>query len=460
MNDIARAGHFAQDIAALYTSDSITQEQMKSFWMPFTSNRQFKSAPRLLSRAEGMYYYTPEGREILDGTAGLWCVNAGHCRKPIVDAIAQAAASLDFAPTFQLGHPLAFELATRLTALAGKPFSQVFFCNSGSEAVDSALKIALAYHRLRGEGQRTRLIGRERGYNGVGFGGISVGGIGANRKAFSGAMLPGVDHMPHTHNLAANAFSRGQPKVGANLADELEKLIALHDASTIAAVIVEPVAGSTGVLVPPVGYLQRLREITAKHGILLIFDEVITGFGRLGKPFGWQQFGVTPDLYTTAKGINSGTVPMGAVFAREGIYETFMQGPTLPIEFFHGYTYSAHPLACAAALATLDLYADEGLLERAGELAPYWEEALHSLKSAPNVIDVRNCGLMGAVELESRPGAVGARAYDVHVNAFADEGLMVRFTGDIVAMSPPLIVSKSQIDQIVERLRRVLTKVG
>ncbi|HOA95638.1 MAG TPA: aspartate aminotransferase family protein [Quisquiliibacterium sp.] len=426
--------------------------------MPFTANRQFKAAPRLIQRAEGMYYYTPDGRQVLDAQAGLWCVNAGHCRTPIVQAIAQAAGSLDFAPTFQMGHPMAFELAERLVALAGKPFNHVFFCNSGSEAVDSALKIALAYHRVRGEGQRTRFIGRERGYHGVGFGGISVGGIVGNRKMF-GTMLPGVDHLPQTWNLKEQAFSRGQPQWGAHLADELERIVALHDASTIAAVIVEPVAGSAGVLVPPVGYLERLREITAKHGILLIFDEVITGFGRIGKPFGFQQLGVTPDLYTVAKGINSGTVPMGGVFAREGIYEAFMQGPQTAIEFAHGYTYSAHPLACAAALACLDVYRDEGLLTRAGELAGYWEDALHSLRGLPHVIDIRNIGLMGAVELAPRPGAAGARAFDVHVKAFFEENLLVRFTGDILALSPPLIVEKAQIDRIVDGLRRVLSKL-
>ncbi len=450
MNDIARTGDF--------TPEHTGTEKLEAFWMPFTANRQFKAAPRLIQRAEGMYYYTPDGRQVLDAQAGLWCVNAGHCRTPIVQAIAQAAGSLDFAPTFQMGHPMAFELAERLVALAGKPFNHVFFCNSGSEAVDSALKIALAYHRVRGEGQRTRFIGRERGYHGVGFGGISVGGIVGNRKMF-GTMLPGVDHLPQTWNLKEQAFSRGQPQWGAHLADELERIVALHDASTIAAVIVEPVAGSAGVLVPPVGYLERLREITAKHGILLIFDEVITGFGRIGKPFGFQQLGVTPDLYTVAKGINSGTVPMGGVFAREGIYEAFMQGPQTAIEFAHGYTYSAHPLACAAALACLDVYRDEGLLTRAGELAGYWEDALHSLRGLPHVIDIRNIGLMGAVELAPRPGAAGARAFDVHVKAFFEENLLVRFTGDILALSPPLIVEKAQIDRIVDGLRRVLSKL-
>ncbi|MFZ9405490.1 MAG: aspartate aminotransferase family protein [Burkholderiaceae bacterium] len=434
-------------------------EQMQSFWMPFTANRDFKSAPRLLDRAEGMHYWTPEGRQILDGTAGLWCVNAGHARPRIVQAIQQQAAKLDFAPTFQMGHPLAFELSNRLMQILPDAFGQAFFCNSGSEAVDSALKIALAYHRMRGEGQRTRLIGRERGYHGVGFGGISVGGIAGNRKHF-GPLLPGVDHLPHTHNLEHNAFTKGQPAWGAHLADELEKILALHDPSTVAAVIVEPVAGSTGVLIPPVGYLQRLREITSKHGILLIFDEVITGFGRLGSPFAAQHFDVIPDLMTVAKGITSGTVPMGAVFARKGIYEAFMQGPQKSIELFHGYTYSAHPLACAAALATLDVYEEEGLLGRAAELESYWEQAVHSLADCPHVIDVRNIGLIGAIELAPRDGAPGVRAYEAFTRAFHEEGLLIRVTGDIIALSPPLIVQKAQIDQLFEGLRRVLRSLA
>src|SRR6478672_8579519 len=376
-----------------------TALDFESHWMPFTANRQFKAAPRLLVEAEGMYYKTMDGRRILDGFAGLWCCNAGHCRKPIVEAIQRQAATMDYAPAFQMGHPLSFQLASRIVKLAPGKLDHVFFCNSGSEAVDTALKIALAWHRVQGRGERIRLIGRERGYHGVGFGGISVGGIPANRKMF-GAMLAGVDHLPHTHAPEKNAFSRGQPPWGAHLADELERLVALHDASTIAAVIVEPVAGSTGVLVPPVGYLERLREITRRHGILLIFDEVITAFGRLGKGTAAEYFGVEPDLMTLAKGINSGTVPMGAVMVRKGIYDAFMQGPERTIELFHGYTYSAHPLACAAALATLDVYRDEELFERAADLAPYWEDAIHSLKGERHVIDLRNIGLIGAVELE------------------------------------------------------------
>ncbi len=449
MNDLVRSQSLSRP------GTPAAGEDLESFWMPFTANRQFKAAPRMLARAEGMHYWTPEGRRILDGTAGLWCVNAGHCRKPIVEAIARQAATMDFAPTFQMGHPLAFELANRLLALLPGDFSQVFFCNSGSEAVDSALKIALAYHRMRGEGQRTRLIGRERGYHGVGFGGISVGGISGNRKHFGG-LLAGVDHLPHTHDLAHNAFSRGQPQWGAHLADELEKILALHDPSTVAAVIVEPVAGSTGVLIPPAGYLQKLREITAKHGILLIFDEVITGFGRLGSPFATQHFGVTPDLITVAKGINSGTVPMGAVFARRGIYDAFMQGPDKAIELFHGYTYSAHPLACAAALATLDVYRDEGLLTRAGELAGHWEAGVHALRDCPNVIDIRNIGLIGAIELAPRAGAPGTRAFDAFTRAFHEQDLLIRVTGDIIALSPPLIVERGQIDEMFGKLRKVL----
>jgi beta-alanine--pyruvate transaminase len=427
---------------------------MNAFWMPFTANRQFKSAPRLLVKAQGMHYTTDDGRTVLDGTSGLWCCNAGHCRAPIVAAIQEQAATMDFAPTFQMGHPRAFEAAAAILRCAPCGFDRVFFANSGSEAVDSALKIALAWHRARGEGQRTRLIGRERGYHGVGFGGISVGGIGANRKGF-GPLLPGVDHLPHTHDLGRNAFSRGEPQWGAHLADELERIALLHDPSTIAAVIVEPVAGSAGVLIPPKGYLKRLREICDRHGFLLIFDEVITGWGRLGKAFAAEYFDVRPDLITFAKGVTSGTVPMGGVIVREGIYDDFMNAPEGAIEFFHGYTYSGHPLAAAAAVATVGLYQGEGLLTRAGELAGYWENAVHSLQGLPNVIDVRNIGLIGAIELDSRPGKVGARAFDAFVRAF-EAGILIRVTGDIIALSPPLIVEKPQIDQLVGTLAEVL----
>ena len=422
-----------------------------AFWMPFTANRQYKAGPRLLASAEGMYYRTPDGREILDGTAGLWCCNAGHARPKIVEAIARQARTLDFAPTFQMGHPLAFVLAERLADLAPDPLKHVFFTNSGSESVDTALKIALAYHRVRGDGQRTRLIGREKAYHGVGFGGISVGGMVNNRKFF-GPGLPGVDHLRHTLDLERNAFSRGLPAHGVELADDLERLVQLHDASTIAAVIVEPISGSAGVILPPDGYLRRLREICDRHGILLIFDEVITGFGRVGDAFAAQRFGVVPDLITTAKGLSNGAVPMGAVLASAKVHDAFMQGPPGAIEFFHGYTYSGHPLACAAALATLDTYRDEGLFDVAIELGGYWEEAIHALRGLPNVIDIRNYGLVGAVELAPREGAPGARGYEVFHRAFMEHDLMVRCTGDVLALSPPLILDRGHIDRIFERL--------
>jgi beta-alanine--pyruvate transaminase len=425
-------------------------KNMDAYWMPFTANRQFKKSPRLLARSQGMHFWTPEGREILDGVAGLWCVNAGHARPKIVQAIAEQAAELDFAPSFQMGHPKAFELVEQLVKLTPQGLNKVFYTNSGSESVETALKMAIAYHRARGEGARTRLIGRERGYHGVNFGGISVGGIVANRKMF-GTLLAGVDHIRHTHDPARNAFSVGLPQHGAELADDLERLVALHDASTIAAVIVEPVAGSTGVLLPPKGYLQRLREICDKHGILLIFDEVITGFGRTGQPFAAQTFGVTPDLMTVAKGLTNGCVPMGAVFAADKIHDAFMNGPEHLIEFFHGYTYSAHPLACAAALATLETYADEGLLTRAAQLEGYFADALHSLKGLPNVIDIRNIGLVGGVELAPLPGDPAKRAFNVFLDCW-EHGLLVRTTGDIVALSPPLIIEKPQIDRIVDVL--------
>src|SRR5688500_4854541 len=430
--------------------------EQAAFWMPFTANRQFKKAPRLLVRAEGMHYWTAEGRQVLDGTSGLWCVNAGHCRPKIVEAVQRQVAEMDFAPTFQMGHPAAFEFAERLAQIAPQGFSRVFFTNSGSESADTALKIALAYHRARGEPGRFRLIGRERGYHGVNFGGMAVCGITANKKVF-GPGVAGVDHIRHTHDLARNAFSRGQPKHGAEFAEELERLCVLHDPSTVAAVIVEPVAGSAGVLVPPVGYLERLREICTRHGILLIFDEVITGFGRLGAPFASQYFNVMPDLFTVAKGMTNATVPMGAVFVKDSIFAPFMQGPE-GIELFHGYTYSGHPLACAAGIATLDTYEEESLLTRAAGLAQHWEDALHSLKDAPPVIDIRNCGLMAAIELEPRAGQAGRRAYELFLKAF-EAGVLIRVTGDTIALSPPLIVERSQIDRIVECVERQVRSV-
>ncbi|WP_416906777.1 MAG: aspartate aminotransferase family protein [Polymorphobacter sp.] len=427
-----------------------------AFWMPFTDNRYFKANPRLLARAEGMHYWTPDGRQLLDGTAGLWCVNAGHGRTRIVEAIQAQAAALDFAPTFQLGHPLAFEAAERVAALMPEGLNRIFFANSGSEAVDTALKIALAVQRARGQGSRTRLIGRERGYHGTGFGGLSVGGIMPNRRAF-GPGLPGVDHLPHTHDLVRNAFSRGQPVHGAERADALEALVQLHGADTIAAVIVEPLAGSTGVLVPPVGYLQRLREICTRHGILLIFDEVITGFGRLGAATASQAFGVTPDMICLAKGITNGAVPMGAVACHQSLHDTLIDAPgdAPGIELFHGYTYSAHPLACAASLATLDVYEEDGLFARAASLAAHWEEAVHRLAGAPHVIDVRNMGLVAGIEIAPDPNAPGARGQALF-RALFDSGLLARATADILALSPPLIVSSEQIDEMVAHVAKAL----
>ncbi|WP_341312977.1 aspartate aminotransferase family protein [Paraburkholderia sp. IMGN_8] len=432
---------------------------MSAFWMPFTANRQFKSAPRLLASAKGMYYTSHDGRRILDGTAGLWCVNAGHCRDEIVAAVQAQAAEMDFAPTFQMGHPKAFEAATKIARHTPGDLKHIFFANSGSEAVDTALKIALAYHLSRGEGQRTRFIGRERGYHGVGFGGISVGGIAPNRKAFSGALLPSVDHLPHTLNIKEAAFSKGQPAWGAHLADELERLVTLHDASTIAAVIVEPVAGSTGVLIPPQGYLQRLREICDKHGILLIFDEVITGWGRLGAPFAAQYFGVTPDMLTMAKGTNNAAAPMGAVAASARIHDSIVNGAPGGIELFHGYTYSGHPIAAAAACATIDLYEREQLFERAARMAPIFETAIHKLRGERHVIDVRNLGLVGGVELAPRAGSPGARAYDVFVRCY-EKGVLTRYTGDILAFSPPLIIEEAQIEEIFRTVAEVLKETA
>ncbi len=432
---------------------------LEAYWIPFTPNRAFKASPRLIARAKDMHYYTPEGRAVLDGTAGLWCTNAGHNRDPIVAAIRAQAAELDYAPAFQFSHPRAFELASRVAALAPGDLDHVFFCNSGSEAVDTALKIALAFHNVRGEGARTRLIGRERGYHGVGFGGISVGGIVANRKFF-GALLAGVDHLPATYNREHQAFSKGEPDWGAHLADDLERIVALHDASTIAAVIVEPMAGSTGVLPAPKGYLQRLRAICDKFGLILIFDEVITGFGRLGHAFAAERYGVIPDMITFAKGITSGSVPMGGVIVRKGIYDAFMRGPEHVVELFHGYTYSAHPLACAAGLAALDLYRDEGLFERAKKLEPIWADAAMSLKGLPNVLDIRCVGLTAGIDLASRPDAVGRRAYDAMVKGFNDESVMMRNTGDTLALTPPLIVSEREIEEIFAKVARVIRAVA
>jgi beta-alanine--pyruvate transaminase len=437
---------------------SPTPNSLEAYWMPFTPNRRFKADPRFVERAEGMHYFTPDGRKVLDATSGLWCVNAGHNRPRIVEAIQRQAAELGYATTFNMGHPKAFEFAGRLAALMPGDLDHVFFTNSGSEAVDTALKIALAYQRARGKGSKTRLIGRERGYHGVGFGGISVGGIVKNRMYF-GSLLAGVDHLPHTHDPKRNAFTRGQPEHGAELADELERIVALHDASTIAAVIVEPVAGSTGVLVPPKGYLQRLRAICDKHDILLIFDEVITGFGRLGAAFAADYFGVQPDMITMAKGITNAAVPMGAVAVRPQIYQTMLEEADAPIELFHGYTYSGHPLACAAGLATLDTYAEEGLFERAAALSPRWEDALHGLRDARHVVDIRNLGLIGGIELEPRPGAAGERAQEAFRACF-DRGLLVRVTGDIIALSPSLIIEESQIDEITSILRETLAGIA
>lgn len=437
--------------------DLLSRQALEAFWMPFTANRQFKANPRLLARSEGMHYWTHDGRRILDAVAGLWCVNAGHNRREITEAVTQQLATLDYAPTFQMGHPLAFEFANRLVELTPGDLNHVFFVNSGSEAVDTALKIALAYHRVRGEASRQRLIGREKGYHGVGFGGISVGGMVNNRKFF-GALLPGVDHLRHTLDHEHNAFSRGLPEWGTHLADDLERLVALHDASTIAAVIVEPVQGSAGVILPPKGYLQRLREICDRHGIVLIFDEVITGFGRLGTPFGAQYFDVLPDIITSAKGLTNGAVPMGAVFVRQHIYDAFMQGPESAIELFHGYTYSAHPGACAAGLAALNIYQREKLLTRAASLQDEWERAVHSLRDAPHVIDIRNIGLVGAIELQPRRDAPGTRAYEALTRCF-EQGVLVRVTGDTIALSPPLIIKHEQISEIVGTLAEVLRTI-
>jgi len=431
---------------------------LEAFWMPFTANRAFKARPRMISRSKDLHYYTPEGKPILDATAGLWCCNAGHNREPIVEAIQKQAAELDFSPVFQYGHPKAFQLASRIAALAPGDLDHVFFCNSGSEADDTALKIALAYWNVKGQGQKMRLIGRERGYHGVGFGGITVGGIVPNRKFF-GTLLAGADHLPHTYNRAEQAFSKGEPEWGAHLADELERIVQLHDASTIACVMVEPMAGSTGVLPAPKGYLQRLRQICDKYGILLIFDEVITGFGRLGTPFAAERYGVVPDMITFAKGVTSGSVPMGGVLVRKGIYDTFMQGPEHAIEFFHGYTYSGHPLAAAAGLATLDVYRDENLFERSKALEPKFADAVMSLKGQDGILDIRCVGLTAAFDMASKPDAYGARGYQAMERLFHDEGMMVRFTGETLAVTPPLTIDEKHIDEIVSKVSKTIRLV-
>ncbi|NTF34186.1 aspartate aminotransferase family protein [Rhizobium skierniewicense] len=441
-------------------SSKSNMPNLENFWMPFTANRQFKAAPRLLASAQGMYYTDIDGNSILDGTAGLWCVNAGHGRTRITQAVERQLSTMDFAPTFQMGHPIAFEFAEKLAAIApGGPdakLDRVFFTGSGSESVDTALKIAIAYQRSIGQGTRSRIIGREKGYHGVGFGGISVGGLVNNRRVFP--QIP-ADHMRHTLDVEHNAFSKGLPQHGVELAEDLERLVALHGAETIAAVIVEPMSGSAGVILPPRGYLERLRAIADKHGILLIYDEVITGFGRLGKPFATDYFGVVPDLVTTAKGITNGAIPMGAVFAKRFVYDAMMHGPDNQIELFHGYTYSGHPVACAAGIATLEIYQEEGLLYRAAELETIWQDALHSLKGMPHVVDIRNLGLVGAIELAPRDGAPGTRAYDIFVECFK-KGLLVRVTGDIIALSPPLIISAEEIGKIVSTLGEALKQIG
>ncbi|WP_029040391.1 aspartate aminotransferase family protein [Cucumibacter marinus] len=434
------------------------QPSLSHYWMPFTANRQFKSAPRMLAEAKGMYYTSTDGRQVLDATAGLWCVNAGHGRREIASAVERQLTTLDYAPSFQMGHPIAFEFAERLAEIAPVGLDRVFFTNSGSESVDTALKMALAYHRARGEGTRTRFIGRERGYHGVGFGGISVGGIVNNRRTFA-TQLPGVDHLRDTHDLQRNAFSACEPEFGVERAEDLERLVTLHGAETIAAVIVEPVAGSTGVLIPPKGYLKRLREICDKYGILLIFDEVITGFGRLGTPFAADYFDVMPDLMTTAKGLTNGVIPMGAVFARRSVHDGLMQGPENMIELFHGYTYSGHPAAAAAGIATLDIYRSEGLLTRGAAMADTWRQAMHGLKDMPNVVDIRTIGLVAGIELAPRPGEPGKRAYEVFVDCF-EKGLLIRVTGDIIALSPPLIMEQSHLDEAVAILSEALKQAA
>lgn len=440
-------------------ADAEAAPNLDAYWMPFTANRWFRQQPRLITGARGVHYRTDDGRELLDSAAGLWCVNAGHCHPRIVEAVQRQAAEFDYAMSFQMGHPEAFRLADRLAAMAPGELDRVFFTNSGSEAADTALKIALAWQRARGEAGRTKLVGRERGYHGAGFGGISVGGIGNNRKAWPSALLPGVDHLRHTHDPAQMAFSRGQPAWGGHLADDLDRLVTLHGAGTIAAVIVEPVAGSGGVIVPPVDYLQRLRELCTRHGILLIFDEVITGFGRLGEGFGADRFGVVPDMICCAKGLTSGMVPMGAVLVRRDIFDDFMTGPDLGIELFHGYTYSGHPLATAAAHAALDVYEDEDLFARARSLESHFEARIHGLRERAPITDIRNIGLMGGIDLEPDPSEPGRRGITVFERAF-EAGLVVRTAGDTIALSPPLVTSEAELDAMFDRLESALDGIG
>ena len=435
----------------------MTKINLENYWMPFTANRHFKSNPRLVKSADGMYFTLTDGRKLLDGIAGLWCCNAGHNRPRIVEAIRKQAGELDYSPAFQMGHPKQFELAERLANLMPGDLNKIFFTNSGSESVETALKMAIAYHRVRGEGHRTRLIGREKGYHGVNFGGMSVGGMPANRKMF-GSLVNGVDHLRHTHGIAGNEFSKGVPQNGAEYADDLIRMVELHDASTIAAVIVEPLAGSAGVILPPKGYLERLRKICDEHGILLIFDEVITGFGRLGAPFAVNFFGVEPDIVTTAKGLANGVIPMGAVFVQDDIYDAFMTGPDNAVEFFHGYTFSGNPMACAAALGTLDTYEEDGLLTRGAELSDYWQDKVHSLRDLEHVIDLRNLGLIAGIELRPREGAPTARAFEAFLQAY-DAGLLIRTTGDTIALSPPLIIEKEHIDFAFSTLREIISKL-
>ena len=433
--------------------DRDNRPDMSNHWMPFTANRQFKAAPRLLVAAKGMYYRSEDGREVLDGTSGLWCVNAGHARPEIAAAVNQQLMSLDYAPSFQMGHPISFDFAQALAGIAPAGLDRIFFTNSGSESADTAIKMAIAYHRARGQGHRSKIVGREKGYHGVGFGGISAGGLVNNRRIYP--LLPS-DHIRHTLDVERNAFSKGLPEHGAERADDLEQLVALHG-DTLAAVIIEPVAGSAGVIVPPKGYIERLRALCDKHGVLLIFDEVITGFGRLGAPFASHWFGVTPDIMTTAKGITNGVIPMGAVFAKREIHDAVVNGSETAMEFFHGYTYSGHPVSCAAGLATLDIYRREGLFERATELGDIWADAVHSLRDAPYVTDIRNLGLMAGIDLEAKADVpVGSRGYAAMVAAF-EAGILIRATGDTLAMSPPLIVSEAEIDRLVTVLRKVIS---